>query len=339
MIQQSHGHGGLNADDFGYFDTTHSWNMPAGGSQPLPPQIGPATTILSRFESPATAFYAAEFCMGFAEYEQSQTQLSKMNNSDLEFPLYQRDNFDLSNTLQAMVNNSQFSTNQVPSSNKIPCANFSSIKFHHHHQQKFFTDAMASPFPNKGNQDHIQVSFTSYQDRSPTTPCSGGSVSGNSASSGVTVSSKTRIRWTQDLHDKFVECVNRLGGADKATPKNVLKMMDSDGLTIFHVKSHLQKYRIAKYMPEATHNNGKSEKRIRIEDVQHQHLDMKNGIQIREALQQQLDAQKLLHEQLENQRKLQLRIEEQGRQLKEMFDQQQKATNDLFNSHHNITND
>ncbi|MED6130414.1 hypothetical protein PIB30_000919 [Stylosanthes scabra] len=336
MIQQNHG--GLNADDFGYFDTRHSWNMPAEGSQPPPPpQIGPAATILTRFESPAPAFYAAEFCMGFAEYEDSQThQFSKMNNnnSDLEFPLYQRDKFDLSNTLQAMVNSQR-------SSNKIPCANFSSIKFHHHHQQKFFTDAMTtSPFPNKGNQDHI-VSFTSYQDRSPT-PCSGGSsVSGNSSSSGVTVSSKTRIRWTQDLHEKFVECVNRLGGADKATPKNVLKMMDSDGLTIFHVKSHLQKYRIAKYMPQPTHQNGKSEKRIRIEDVQHQHqhIDMKNGIQIREALQQQLDAQKLLHEQLENQRKLQLRIEEQGRQLKEMFDQQQKATNELFNSHPSITKD
>ena len=29
-----------------------------------------------------------------------------------------------------------------------------------------------------------------------------------------TVGNKTRIRWTQDLHEKFVECVNRLGGAD-----------------------------------------------------------------------------------------------------------------------------
>lgn len=30
----------------------------------------------------------------------------------------------------------------------------------------------------------------------------------------TTLSSKTRIRWTQDLHKKFVECVNRLGGAE-----------------------------------------------------------------------------------------------------------------------------
>lgn len=36
----------------------------------------------------------------------------------------------------------------------------------------------------------------------------------NSSCSGGPLSSKTRIRWTQDLHDRFVECVNRLGGAD-----------------------------------------------------------------------------------------------------------------------------
>lgn len=36
----------------------------------------------------------------------------------------------------------------------------------------------------------------------------------NSGSPTVVSSSKTRIRWTQDLHDRFVDCVNRLGGPD-----------------------------------------------------------------------------------------------------------------------------
>lgn len=36
---------------------------------------------------------------------------------------------------------------------------------------------------------------------------------GYSPSGRHVLSSKTRIRWTQDLHQKFVECVNCLGGA------------------------------------------------------------------------------------------------------------------------------
>lgn len=37
---------------------------------------------------------------------------------------------------------------------------------------------------------------------------------GHSASTGAVISNKARIRWTQDLHEKFVECVIRLGGAE-----------------------------------------------------------------------------------------------------------------------------
>ncbi|KAK9267429.1 hypothetical protein L1049_009855 [Liquidambar formosana] len=55
-----------------------------------------------------------------------------------------------------------------------------------------------------------------------------------------------RLRWTPDLHLSFVHAVERLGGQDRATPKLVLQLMNVRGLSIAHVKSHLQMYRSKK---------------------------------------------------------------------------------------------
>lgn len=52
-----------------------------------------------------------------------------------------------------------------------------------------------------------------------------------------------RLRWTADLHHRFLDSLRRLGGQEKATPKSVLQIMSVKGLTIAHVKSHLQMYR------------------------------------------------------------------------------------------------
>lgn len=55
-----------------------------------------------------------------------------------------------------------------------------------------------------------------------------------------------RLRWTPDLHLAFVHAVERLGGQERATPKLVLQLMKVRGLSIAHVKSHLQMYRSKK---------------------------------------------------------------------------------------------
>ncbi|KAM0898563.1 hypothetical protein ACQ4PT_021837 [Festuca glaucescens] len=56
-------------------------------------------------------------------------------------------------------------------------------------------------------------------------------------------SDKPRMRWTEELHRQFIEAVDCLGGPDEATPKRILQLMGLKGVSISHIKSHLQMYR------------------------------------------------------------------------------------------------
>ncbi|CAK7342372.1 unnamed protein product [Dovyalis caffra] len=321
-------------------------------------------SIMSRFESPSSAFYATERYMRFPQYDcqvggSFSSQYSKSYDSNVSSHQSSGANYCVNSGEQADHNFGSRST--LESAGKPHFSYYKSFDKSHkglssssgnnspsQQHNKFLDSRSVSPgnqfsVPFQRKQDRqvgcnpysypfAELNFNSREEKQSPRFSSGGVhiCSGKDLSN--TLSSKTRIRWTQDLHEKFVECVNRLGGAEKATPKAILKLMDSDGLTIFHVKSHLQKYRIAKYMPDSS--EGKAEKRTSINDVSQ--LDVKTGFQIREALHLQLDVQRRLHEQLEIQRNLQLRIEEQGKQLKMMFDQQQKTTNSLLINNQNL---
>ncbi|XP_042060424.1 myb family transcription factor PHL7-like [Salvia splendens] len=147
---------------------------------------------------------------------------------------------------------------------------------------------------------------------------------GNNVTTNATLASKHRLRWTHELHEQFVDAVAQLGGPDRATPKGVLRVMGVQGLTIYHVKSHLQKYRLANYLPDSSSDGTKAEKKD--SGDMFSGLDGSSGMQITEALKLQMEVQKRLHEQLEVQRQLQLRIEAQGKYLKKIIEEQKRVS-------------
>ncbi|XP_016649197.1 PREDICTED: uncharacterized protein LOC103328312 isoform X3 [Prunus mume] len=75
-----------------------------------------------------------------------------------------------------------------------------------------------------------------------------------------------RLRWTPDLHLAFVHAVDRLGGQERATPKLVLQLMNVRGLSIAHVKSHLQQMYRSKKLDESGQVISQSSRGMRVKD-------------------------------------------------------------------------
>ncbi|KAF4368836.1 hypothetical protein CsatB_012502 [Cannabis sativa] len=123
----------------------------------------------------------------------------------------------------------------------------------------------------------------------------------------LTSDPKPRLRWTADLHERFVDAVTQLGGASKATPKAIMRTMNVKGLTLFHLKSHLQKYRLgiqsgkdmASFLIDSP-RTGNSSPNLPTSD-------MNEGYEVKEALRAQMEVQSKLHLQVEAEKHLQIR--------------------------------
>ncbi|XP_022769958.1 myb family transcription factor APL-like [Durio zibethinus] len=139
----------------------------------------------------------------------------------------------------------------------------------------------------------------------------------------LTTDPKHRLRWTVELHERFVEAVTQLGGPDKATPKTILKIMGVKGLTLYHLKSHLQKFRLGR-QPQKDFNDQS------VGDSRKVYEYSKNAAGVRascfsdQSVQQtgevtlQMEVRSRMNEELE--KHLQMRIDAQGKYMQKMLE-------------------
>lgn len=140
----------------------------------------------------------------------------------------------------------------------------------------------------------------------------------------LTSDPKPRLRWTTDLHERFVDAVTQLGGPNKATPKAILRTMGVKGLTLFHLKSHLQKYRLGKQsgkdMVEAPKDGLLASYHLESPRTSNSSSslptsDVDEGYKVKEALRTQMEVQTKLHLQVEAEKHLQIRQDAERRYM------------------------
>ncbi|KAG8060927.1 hypothetical protein GUJ93_ZPchr0002g25452 [Zizania palustris] len=179
----------------------------------------------------------------------------------------------------------------------------------------------------------------------------------------LTADPKPRLRWTADLHERFVDAVAQLGGPEKATPKTILRTMGVKGLTLFHLKSHLQvihntfaylpmfevqlfkfvvpydqKYRLGKQSGKEASEQSKDGSYLldaqggMSVSPQVSTQDVKESQEVKEALRAQMEVQRRLHEQVEVQKHVQIRMEAYQKYINTLLEKACKIVSEQFAS-------
>ncbi|CAN6580119.1 unnamed protein product [Malus baccata var. baccata] len=112
----------------------------------------------------------------------------------------------------------------------------------------------------------------------------------------LTTDPKPRLRWTAELHERFVDAVTQLGGPERIAASCIAESQDTGSSSAVSSRVIAQ--------------------------------DLNDGYQVTEALRVQMEVQRRLHEQLEVQRRLQLRIEAQSKYLQSILEKACNALND-----------
>ncbi|KAK3227279.1 hypothetical protein Dsin_007141 [Dipteronia sinensis] len=169
---------------------------------------------------------------------------------------------------------------------------------------------------------------------------------GDNYSSLLTTDTRPRLRWTAQLHHRFVDAVTHLGGPDKATPKTIMRIMGVKGLTLYHLKSHLQKFRLGKqsaaykelYKNQPPRQNPKgvldlernaaaaATSGIPISSLSDQNIHHAQAPQI------QMKVRRRLNEKLEVERQLQRRIDAHGKYMQKLLEKACQTISDIENN-------
>ncbi|KAH7289267.1 hypothetical protein KP509_31G067100 [Ceratopteris richardii] len=116
-----------------------------------------------------------------------------------------------------------------------------------------------------------------------------------------------------------------------------MRLMNVKGLTLYHLKSHLQKYRLGKQSHKeapseaisksATTTSMNVDQSVMKPTISHTSSQdsVSENMQVSDTLGFQIEVQRKLHEQLEVQRRLQVRIEAQGRYLQSILEKAQRT--------------